>query len=484
MARQQTLSGSKRARRASQDPNLFEDLPLDILEHVLSFLPIKEATQKCTIASRFRKSWHFNRKFMFGSEFAMRHDREYITQLVDRVFETHKGDRINSFQLHLDPVGVEELINKWLKICVEKGIEDLEFYFLQPGYTLTADSVSKLKQLNSLKLVHCELELPPVPRSMAGLGNLVLWHVPLTEHKLETLMCHCTMLQTVDLLHCTGICRAEIYAREHRFFKALRIAGCKDLEEVVVDSPTLRCVHYCGRIPRIRFIRATQLTEAFFNFEPAGNRRYLQASEMEKLVADVPNLTVLTASALVLEALTARFRRGVFGEACYGFSNLKELQLIMDGGLFCNPYDIVMFMKHCPLLDRLFIDMNDYTFECGPYWELHQKPKLDKFDHFFDRLKFIKLKGFKFLQSELQLAKILLKKATHLEALVLVTPKNGRTKLYKVDAPNYDPLFGSWKASPEAKIILFEHMSDKSRNNNISLQSYSTSRLNLIVNSV
>jgi len=93
---------------------------------------------------------------------------------------------------------------------------------------------------------------------------------------------------------------------------------------------------------------------------------------------------------------------------------------------------------------------------------LHQKPKLDKLDHYFDRLKYIKLKGFKFLQSELQLVKILLSKATHLEALILVTPKNGRIKLWRADGPKYSHLFDSWKASPEVKIVLFEHTADRS----------------------
>ncbi|RDX71261.1 putative FBD-associated F-box protein, partial [Mucuna pruriens] len=467
MAKVQTLSGSKRARvmsMLSQDLHPLENLPLDILQNVLCFLPIKEATQKCLIASRFRKSCHFNRKFMFGRDFATHYNRDYIAELVDHLFNTHKGDEIQSFQLHIDPVGLENLLNKWLYICAGKRIQDLELYFLQPGYTLATDFVNQLKHLCTLKLVHCEFQLPVLNlQSMVNLRTLVLWHVQFNEDKLDALIRHCRTLGTIDLLYCTGLRRVEINARDRRHLKVFRIAGCTDLELLIVDSPTLRSVYYSGQITKIRFLQPTQLTEAFFNFEPAGNRKYLQASDVEKLVVDIPNVTVLTASALIPEALTAKFRHGVFGEACYDFLNLKELQLMMDGALFCNPYDVVMLMKHCPLLEKLFIDMNDYHFECGSYWELHQRPRLDKLDHYFDQLKFIKLRGFKFLQSELQLAKILLKKATHLEALILVTPRNGRTKLYRADAPKYSQLFLSWKASPDARIVLFEHLNDKSR---------------------
>ncbi|KAG4977929.1 hypothetical protein JHK86_037403 [Glycine max] len=337
----------------------------------------------------------------------MRRNRESVAKLVDHLFDTHKGDLIDSFQLHIDPVEIEELLDKWLRICVEKKIQDLELYFLRPGYTLTEDFLNQLKNLSSLKLVHCEFELPLKLQSLTNLRSLILWHVPLTNERLQTLIVRCRMLQTIDLLHCAELSRVEIYAAEHRYFKMLRIAGCNNLSMVEVVSPTLRCVHYCGHVPSTITFQAPQLSEALFNFVPAGNRRYLRASVLEKLVCDISNVTVLSASVLIPE-------------------------------------------------------IDDYNFECGPYWELHQKPKLDKLDHYFDRLKYIKLKGFKFLQSELQLVKILLSKATHLEALILVTPKNGRIKLWRADGPKYSHLFDSWKASPEVKIVLFEHTADRS----------------------
>ncbi|KAH1103217.1 hypothetical protein GYH30_037267 [Glycine max] len=443
-------------------PRIFEELPLEILLHVFSFLPIKVAAQNCTQGSKFRNCKQFNRKFIFGRELAMRRNRESVAKLVDHLFDTHKGDLIDSFQLHIDPVEIEELLDKWLRICVEKKIQDLELYFLRPGYTLTEDFLNQLKNLSSLKLVHCEFELPLKLQSLTNLRSLILWHVPLTNERLQTLIVRCRMLQTIDLLHCAELSRVEIYAAEHRYFKMLRIAGCNNLSMVEVVSPTLRCVHYCGHVPSTITFQAPQLSEALFNFVPAGNRRYLRASVLEKLVCDISNVTVLSASVLIPEALTAKIHHGVFGEICYNFLNLRELHLIMNGGLFCNPYDIIMLMKRCPILEKLFIDIDDYNFECGPYWELHQKPKLDKLDHYFDRLKYIKLKGFKFLQSELQLVKILLSKATHLEALILVTPKNGRIKLWRADGPKYSHLFDSWKASPEVKIVLFEHTADRS----------------------
>ncbi|XP_027931471.1 putative FBD-associated F-box protein At1g61330 isoform X2 [Vigna unguiculata] len=392
-----------------------------------------------------------------------------MVQLVDNLFVTHRGRYIDSFQIYINPVGVENFLHKWLEICREKRIQELDLFFLEPGYTLTADFVNQLNKLSFLKLVHCNLELPLNLLSMANLRSLILRFVPLTDERIHALISHCRQLETVDLLYCTGLLCVEIYAREHRFFKKLRVAGCKNLEVFVVDSPVVECVHYYGHVPtRIRFIQTTKLNEVYLNFMPAGSRGYLQASVVEKLVSDIPNVKVLSASALVPEALTAKFRRGVFGEASYSFLNLMELHLIMEGGLFCNPYDILAFMKHCPLLEKLFIDIDDYTFDCGPYWELHQKSKMENFDLCFDRLNFIKLRGFKFITAELQLVKILLQKATHLDALVLVSQKNCVANVWTPYGRRYDKLLHSWKASPEAKIVTFEHLDDQSRSSSSS----------------
>ncbi|KAK7412273.1 hypothetical protein VNO78_03725 [Psophocarpus tetragonolobus] len=453
------ICGSKRSRRRRQSPSVFQNLPPEMLDHIFSLLPIKEAARQCVLASRFRMSKHFNRKFLFGGEFKGR-SRDFVTQLIDDLLDTHKGPQIDSFQLRIDPLGLQHFLDKWLQICLRKNIKHLDLHFNHPHYTLTADFLNHLNQLTTLRLIHCNLHLPLELHSMANLTTLLLCHVSLTDAPFHTLLHRCTKLGTIHLNNCPGLSSLHIHST---CLKVLKLVHCIKLEVVAVHCPTLRSLHYSGHVPRvITFAGATHIDEAFLDFAPAGNRRYMQASLLEKLLSHIPNVTLLTASALIPEALTAKFRRGVFGEPCYSFFNLQELHLIMEGGLFCNPYDVLTFMKHCPLLHKLLIDMDDYNFDCGPYWELHQKPKLDKFDHYFDRLKFVKLKGFKFLQSELELVKIILKKATHLEALIFVGAKNGYTKFWRVNSSKYEQLFSYWKASPAARIVLLRHTSDRS----------------------
>lgn len=105
--------------------------------------------------------------------------------------------------------------------------------------------------------------------------------------------------------------------------------------------------------------------------------------------------------------------------------------------------------------------MNDYNFDCGSaYWELHQKPSLEAFTTFFHALKFIKLRGFKFVKHEIEMVRFFLKRSPHLQVMALLFPKNGNVEIQPSDASVYGRLFRSWKASQEAQILVYEHWND------------------------
>lgn len=61
---------------------------------------------------------------------------------------------------------------------------------------------------------------------------------------------------------------------------------------------------------------------------------------------------------LFFEALGARIRNGEYREMLFCLPILRELQVFMEGGSFCNPYDIAVFLKNCPCLEALFIDVS------------------------------------------------------------------------------------------------------------------------------
>ncbi|KAL5096592.1 hypothetical protein RYX36_000919, partial [Vicia faba] len=331
------------------------NLPEDIIQNIFTFLPIKDAiATSSTVASKYKRSWRHNRRLVFDIELYFKYNDQNLAKIVDHVFNSHEGAEIETFQLRINPYGIEVLLKKWLQICTQKNLEELDLHLFQSNFTVEFSVFNALHKLKTLKLARCVIELPQIPNGLKFLKTLCLHNLHITEDVFDILIMHCKMLQVVDLVQCFTIEKLNLIAREHKYFKKLKIVRCQDLKEIQIDSPTLHSFFYSGNFLIVRIAQGMQLDEASLIFIPSKN--YIQSSKLEALVNDISHVSILTITPLLIEGISARIRDGVFREAQYCFVNLRELQLLMEGGMFCNPYDITMFLKNCPSLTKLFID--------------------------------------------------------------------------------------------------------------------------------
>lgn len=275
------------------------NLPSDIVENILTFLPIKGAIVASTIAQRFKTSWHRNRRFLFGREFSTRYGQLELATMVDHMFNSHHGEEIKTLRLHIDPIGIEALLKKWLNICVKKDIEELELYFFRLGFTIEFSVLNGLHKLKTLKLINCEIQLLKDPVGLRFLHTLNLWKLNLTQEMFDILISHCKMLETLDLYFCLIFKKMKIVGSNNKQFKKLRIAGCRDLVDIKIDSSTLSSFFYHGKLPRIQFVQAMRLYEAYFYIIPS--RNYIQPAQLEALANDFSKVAVLTTSSILIE---------------------------------------------------------------------------------------------------------------------------------------------------------------------------------------
>ncbi|KAG6776968.1 hypothetical protein POTOM_016761 [Populus tomentosa] len=233
------------------------------------------------------------------------------------------------------------------------------------------------------------------------------------------------------------------------------VGDCPEILMIDIDAPTLHAIHYCGHVCFIKFTNIPEVKDVMLNFGPS--KVFTGTFQVRNLVYDLYNIRVLTTTSTFLEGLTSKFMGGTLTEMQFSFWNLIEFHLIMEGAMYCNPYDIVSFLKNCQYL-------NDFNFVCGvPYWELRNRQAFEQSHVSFHNLKFIKLYGFKFQKDELLLVKFLQGSAPGLEKLVLITPiKYRRVKGVTLNLQGFYQDIQSWKASPRAEIAVFEHSSDRS----------------------
>lgn len=308
----------KRARRLLNPQNLthtlnavtdfnakrsFVNLPDDVIENIFSFLPIKKAVQIGVLSTRFKTSWLSNSNLFFDREFAGNRTRPEFISIVNRVFDYHSGSKIACLRLYFDPTGSDLMVLNWIKKSIDKGVEELDLDFLQaqdpfklPSNFLDVETVRKLK------LWYCEIDLPPKLKGLRFLSSVILRRVDLSTRLIETLIQHCTLLETLDLTQCDGILQLKIFARNLKRFKLLKVGNCWDIVRIDIDSPTLRSLYYCGPVRALKIANALQLNDVMLNFTPS--RGFIQNFLVENLVFDLSRIALLTTTSTFLEVRT------------------------------------------------------------------------------------------------------------------------------------------------------------------------------------
>jgi len=277
-----------------------DSLPGDIIQNIFTFLPIKHAiVTATTVSPTFKKSWRHNRRLLFDRDLCFRYSQQNLAAIVDHLFNKHEGDEIKTFVLHIDPVGIEALLKRWLQICTKKDVEDLELSFYQPGFTIESTVFNALHKLKTLKLVQCVIQLPDVPSGLQLLQKLKLANLHITEEMFGMLIEHCKMLEIIVLINCSTIKKLKLIARENKYFKNLRIDCCEDLEEIEIDSPTLRSIFYYGKFPIVQIAQGMQLYDALFRFTPS--KEYMQSTQLEALAKDFSHVSILTTTPQLIE---------------------------------------------------------------------------------------------------------------------------------------------------------------------------------------
>ncbi|CAB4306340.1 unnamed protein product [Prunus armeniaca] len=440
----------------------------DLIEYIFTLLPIKAAVKAGLVARRFRDSWRLTRRIHFEKELAEGYDNDKLETILNHVFESHRGDEIKSFRLHFDPNAHELHLPEWVRKCIQKRVQELDLDISQPkqepSFPLPPRFLD-VESLKVLKLSYSVFQLPPDIKGLSLLTTLVLRRVDITPKIIQTILDRCALLETLDMGQCHGFRLLRIHAQKQTRLRVLKVGNCRaEVRVIEIDAPSVGSLYYSGSISNFRVISQSLLflKEAMLYFKPL--KGITNPLQVERLASSISNnVELLTITSTFLEGLSPRIVDGVLREKQVSFRNLKELQLIMENPSYCNAGDIASFLKNCPRLEKLFIDADEFTFDGGAFYELHQKPLLDKHSALFKHLKLIKIMGFRFQPCHLDLTRFLLGKAMSLEYMFLLLPKSFRfSRALSQDMDFFTDAFLSWKLSPDAEISIGFAWEDKS----------------------
>ncbi|CAA7029711.1 unnamed protein product [Microthlaspi erraticum] len=403
------------------------NLPENLLEHIVSlYLPIQSALANRSVSKRFNEGEIRSRDLDFSGIYSVRRKQAEVVRAVEDVFNQHNGPDIDRFVLILNHLGVKDKIISWVKTCVEKNIQELVLDFSKSRKTIELPiDFSAVETLTVLTLRWCTFKIPDnSPKGLKLLKRLTLMKTEVKQEMIDAILNNCIYLTTLALEQCYMRGKFSINAHDHKKFKTLAVRSMPKLLEIIMDAPTLEIFFYEGYAKLFDFSRVVALKEVDLHYHGRHCWRYYDASDMVRAnMGALLGVRVLATTNIFLEALTLKCNpmSGEMTAPTFCFPNLKEFEIAFEAPTVCNFFDIAEFIKHCPKLEKVLIDVRNFTFDPGFMWEFHYEQDIQKYDKRFLRsIKEVKIIGYKGDKHELTLVAFFIWKAQSLKKLELV----------------------------------------------------------------
>ncbi|RCV30371.1 hypothetical protein SETIT_6G089100v2, partial [Setaria italica] len=352
----------------------------DILHHIHSLLPLRDAARAACSSRTFLRSWRcrpiltLNRHILGSNANA---PQESFSCRIDNILRNHSGIGVKIFMLELYGIFYAcHYLDRWLQIAVTPGIEKLTLQLCHRDKmkynvpcTLLSDGVRNSIQCLQLSLCafHPTAELGPLRKlTKYFLSNSpALKQLDLSEcQEIMCLKIPCVLLQ----LHC------------------LKVSYCSKLRVIETKARNLFSFILIGERVKVSLGETMQMKNLCMH------RRNLVCYARTELPSNMPNLETLSIGSYYERVNTPMLPTK--------FLFLKCLSIFLKW-TFCPSYDyfsLVSFLDGSPSLD------------------LRQIP-----EQHHDHLKSVKIIGFSSAKSLVELTRYILKNAKSLDCLTLDT---------------------------------------------------------------
>ncbi|KAL5706875.1 hypothetical protein ACHQM5_024985 [Ranunculus cassubicifolius] len=404
-------------------------LPIPMIHHVLSFLPIENVIQTCVLSKHWRNIWSSIPILNFD---AVPYDEwDDFFKFMDTVLLLRDGSDIERLSLTMVEMNDElHEINMWILHAIRHNVQvleiDLHMYREDSNYDTDPDTNSKLTprifncaSLRKLKLSCNKFLYLPASICLPALRKLQIGNVIINDGQIfEVLLSATPSLETLILCSCVFNC--SLLTISSTLLKNLDMSGF--FPSVVIYAPNLVSLNLMisHRLPATIRIKDTllSLTDATINISPIC---YQTAGHLISMVRSAQSLSLKSSYFQFPPFLTALKKDlSILNLIKSPFSNLKSLRIqthYMDAELIF----IHFILKHSPHIESLILagplvvssTIQGEQVEDNKVWSNYDLPNL----------KLVEIQGFKGSENEVKLVKFFLENASVLEKLIITIAK-------------------------------------------------------------
>ncbi|XP_062022448.1 F-box/FBD/LRR-repeat protein At1g13570-like [Rosa rugosa] len=189
------------------DLDRISNLPNEVIDKILSSLPLKDRARTSILSSKWRYKFAMLPRLVF--------DHQYTCKVVDHVLLSHIGP-ISKFQLTQGSKDIKD-IDRWILHLSRHPINELILKFsVRPRYKMPSCMFS-CQDLSHLNLNNCLLKPPSAFKGFRSLQRLIIKRVTLAQDVLDNMIVCSPLLERLTLENCDGFRQLKIDAPNLQF---------------------------------------------------------------------------------------------------------------------------------------------------------------------------------------------------------------------------------------------------------------------------
>ncbi|KAL5201443.1 hypothetical protein ABZP36_035797 [Zizania latifolia] len=404
-----------------------DKLPDDILCHVHSLVPLRDAARLACLSRSFLRSWRcfpnltfkpgrFFSNVCLGTPFET---PEKLADRIDHILQNHSGTGVKTLELNLAVCGkriTDDRINNWLQAAVKPGILEIALT-LQSHFNLSCSHISCAgSSLQSITLRFCAFHPALRPGCFKSLKSLLLYYVDITSEGLGFLLSSTVSLEKLEISHCDQITFLNIPSHLQQL-STLTVSLSNGLQMIEIYAPKLTNFYFHGPPTTVLTSDSSHLKYLTLNGVYCSGMIQYARTELHSIASNLRSLVVISSK----ETFNTP---AVLSEK---FLHLRKLVIDFSGILF-RSYDyfsLSSFLQACPALETfcLWAGQCDYV-RPDPELEDFSADSLDirripEFHH--AKLKKVAINRFFSSKSLIELTYLIIEKAPSLRYLLLDT---------------------------------------------------------------
>ncbi|KAK2633755.1 hypothetical protein Ddye_028547 [Dipteronia dyeriana] len=322
--------------------DMISHLPDEILFHIISLVPFDYAIQTIFLSSRWRLLWSMMALVQHGTA-------EDVASAVSGFltnFDAHSPTRnTRKLRYHFGRGSVLMAIiapNNKLHLDFSTGKQEFPRQF---GLEL---------ELNHQIIIHHQ---PTLSTFFVKTLNLISVNF-LSNEAVSSVVSGFQFLENLKITDCNGL--NSLCINSNTKLQHLTIFDCLELKFLHISTPKLRTFRYRGLLPQVWPVFHYNLVDAMLDSRQGPGYIVSNANELDPVLLTIKNAEILTLCRWIFEALICPSLSSLIAE--FQFYNLKELWWIDNSNEGYNLDSLILFLKLCPALERLFITIDPESF--------------------------------------------------------------------------------------------------------------------------